>query len=180
LFQLCRRYQQWRFGCFSAEYAATFEPQNTVGSGDRFGAMRDDDASDLQLAQRRVDLAFRGQIEVARPFVHEPDSRAAVESPRKEQALPLASRQTRPEVADQCAVIHRHRHDLGVNAGDSSALTQPRNIYLRVKEGNVFGDRAAQRVVLLHNDADLSAEDADARPVEPHVVDENLTVTRPQ
>src|SRR6516162_8429577 len=142
--------------------------------------VRDDDASDLQLAQRRVDFAFLGQIKVACPFVHEQDSRAAVESPRKEQALPLASRQTRSEVADQCVVIHRHRHDFGINAGDSSALTQPRNIDLGVKEGNVFGDRAAQQVVLLHDDADLSAEDANAHPVEPHVVYENLTVTRPQ
>ena len=34
LFQLCRRYEQRRFGCFSAEYAAVFEPDNAIsGAG---------------------------------------------------------------------------------------------------------------------------------------------------
>ena len=76
--------------------AAVLQHDHAAGGGDRLGPVGDDDARQLQLADRLVHLPLAVDVERARRLVEEQDLRPLVQRARQQDALLLAARQAAP------------------------------------------------------------------------------------
>ncbi len=95
---------------------APFDDASVVDDDDRVAVthrgetMGDDEPSDAEPCQIRLDDLFGDRIEVARGLVEHEQRRSVDERTRQGDPLPFATRQARPEVTQHRRVPHRHRH----------------------------------------------------------------------
>jgi hypothetical protein len=116
--------------------------------------VRHDDPSHCKSSERRVYRTLARDVEVARGLIKEQKARSAVERARKEDALLLPPGKSRPHIADQGAVTHRHRRYVIVNGRRPRAILDARRVGVRGEESDVVGDGAREQTVVLHHDSD--------------------------
>ena len=117
---------------------------------------------------------------MARGFVEKQHLGAPVESARDENPLLLPSRQDRAHVADKRSVGHGHGRDIIMHGGEAGALLDAKHIGIIGEERDVVGDRACEKLVVLHDDAHHGAIIVDAHAGDRRAVHEDLPFGRGQ
>ena len=94
--------------------AAISEDDDSVGAGDCFRPMGNDNAGNLQCSHGSIDSTFAVGIEMAGRFVKEKYLGSLVQGTSQQQSLPLPARQRGAHITDQSAVSHRHTFNIVV------------------------------------------------------------------
>ena len=71
---------------------APIESVDRIGDGDRFGAMRNDDAGDAQGADRVIDPGLERGVEMGRALIHQEERRPPIQGAGEQKALFLPAR----------------------------------------------------------------------------------------
>ena len=116
--------------------------------------MGDDETGDGELREGGVDRLLGLHVEVRGALVEDQDPGPAIERPREQHPLLLATGERRTHVPDQALVAHRHAFDVGSDLGERGALAHPRHVDLLVEPRDVLGERALQETVVLGDEGD--------------------------
>ena len=118
--------------------------------------MGDDETGDGEVREGGVDRLLSLHVEVRSALVEDQDPGPAIERPREQHTLLLATGERRTHVPDQALVAHRHAFDVGFDLGEIRALAHPRHVDLLVEPRDVLGERALQEAVILRDEGDLA------------------------
>ena len=105
--------------------------------------------------ERAALTAFSLSKSVRLALAKDQDPGPAIERPREQHPLLLATGKGRTHVPDQALVAHRHAFDVGFDLGEVRALAHPRHVDLLVEPRDVLGERALQETVILRDEGDL-------------------------
>ena len=111
--------------------------------------MGDDETGDGEVREGGVDRPLSLHVEVRSALVEDQDPGPAIERPREQHTLLLATGERRTPVPDQALVAQRHARRLGAGAHESK-------IDLLVEPRDVLGERALQQAVVLRDEGDLA------------------------
>ena len=120
--------------------------------------MGDDETGDGEVREGGVDRPLSLHVEVRSALVEDQDPGPAIERPREQHTLLLATGERRTHVPDQALVAHRHAFDVGFDLGKIGALAHPRHVDLLVEPRDVLGERALQETIVLGDEGGLAAE----------------------
>jgi len=107
--------------------------------------------------ERAAFTAFSLSKSVRAALAKDQDPGPAIERPREQHTLLLATGERRTHVPDQALVAHRHAFDVVFDLGEVRALAHPRHVDLFVEPRDVLGERALQQAVILRDEGDLAA-----------------------
>ena len=107
--------------------------------------------------ERAAFTAFSLSKSVRAALAKDQDPGPAIERPREQHTLLLATGERRTHVPDQALVAHRHAFDVVFDLGEVRALAHPRHVDLFVEARDVLGERALQQAVILRDEGDLAA-----------------------
>jgi hypothetical protein len=122
----------------------------------------------LQWAPASLSLSKSARLALAK----DQDPRPAIERPREQHTLILATGERRTHVPDQALVAHRHAFGVGFDLGEVRALAHPRHVDLLIEPRDVLGERALQETVILRDEGDLAAKTLSVPAGEGLAVDE--------
>src|SRR5450631_1276033 len=140
---------------------AATQAHDAVHAAHGIGPVADDDDRDPQRLEARADLLLAGQVELVEGLVEEQHLRPAVQGARQQHALLLAARERHAQAADDRVVLHRHGHDVGVDARDVGRGTHPVGLVLRVEKTDVVADGPDEQHIVLHDHAQPRTKGAD-------------------
>jgi len=107
--------------------------------------------------ERAAFTAFSLSKSVRAALAKDQDPGPAIERPREQHTLLLATGERRTHVPDQALVAHRHAFDVVFDLGEVRALAHPRHVDLLIEARDVLGERALQQAVILRDEGDLAA-----------------------
>jgi len=123
--------------------------------------------------ERAALTAFSLSKSVRTALVRDQDPGPAIERPREQHPLLLATGERRTHVTDQALVAHRHAFDVVSYLSEGCALAHPRHVDLLVEPRDVLGERGLQQAVMWtlrlmtsSRSIPCSARDEGDRPVE--------------
>ena len=105
--------------------------------------------------ERAALTAFSLSKSVRLALAKDQDPGPAIERPREQHPLLLATGKGRTHVPDQALVAHRHAFDVGFDLGDVRALAHPRHVDLLIEARDVLGERALQDTIVLGDEGGL-------------------------
>ena len=136
--------------------------------------MGDDDAGDAHAGDGRVHRLLVHRVEMRGAFVHQQDLGLAIKRAGQQHALLLPARKRAAHVPHQRFVLHRHRRDIGMDAGRVGGGHHPLLVHLLVEQGDVVGQRPCEQRVFLQHGGDLGVIAAVAEALQRHAIDQHL------
>src|SRR5690606_36400422 len=107
---------------------------------DGFPAVSNDNASDVQSANRRVDHPLILLIQMTCRLVEENEIGSAVKCPRQKEPLLLPTGYGAPHIPNERVITHRHGHHFSMNRGATRRILYPPHVERIGKEANVLGN----------------------------------------
>ena len=124
-------------------------------------------------SERAALTAFSLSKSVRAALVRDQDPGPAIERPREQHPLLLATGKGRTHVPDQALVAHRHAFVVMSDLGELRAHAHELHIDLVVETRDVLGERALQEAVILRDEDNLAAESLRVPTVERLAVDQH-------
>ena len=124
-------------------------------------------------SERAALTAFSLSKPVRLALAKDQDPGPAIERPREQHTLLLATGERRTHVPDQALVAHRHAFNVDSYLCQLGAHAHELHVDLVVEAGDVLGERALQQAVVLRDQGDLAAKTLRVPTVERLAVDQH-------